>query len=147
MTHKEIIKRASKWLKKHQQNAVIPNCSLVVEDLVTANSMGEIPDLIGWCSWTSVMIEVKVSRNDFLKDKKKPFRKFANMGMGENKYYLCPTGLIQEKDLPENWGLLYIDDKAKITIEKIAERHEANLQSERTVLLSLLRRTKSSAYR
>ena len=85
MTHKEIIKRAAKWLKKHTQNAIIPNCSLIAEDLTTASKTGEIPDVIGWCSWTSVLIEVKVSRSDFLRDSKKPFRKFADMGMGEHK--------------------------------------------------------------
>ena len=145
MTHKEITKRAAKWLKKHSGNVIVPNCSTVAEDLTTATVTGEIPDVIGWCSWTSVLIEVKVSRSDFLRDIKKPFRKFADMGMGEHKYYLCPEGLITEDDLPELWGLLWIDEKGKISIQKKAEKHEANLRCERTVLLSLHRRAKSSA--
>jgi hypothetical protein len=80
-----------------------------------------------------------------LRDSKKPFRKFADMGMGEYKYYLCPEGLITENDLPELWGLLWIDEKGKISIQKKAEKHEANLRCERTALLSLHRRAKSSA--
>lgn len=140
MKHKELTSRAAKWLKCHSKNTIVPNCSIVAEDLMTAASTGEIPDVIGWCSWTSVLIEVKVSRGDFLRDKKKPFRKYTDMGMGENKYYLCPEGLITEEDLPELWGLLWIDKKGKISIQKQAEKHEANLRCERTLLLSLYRR-------
>jgi hypothetical protein len=47
MIHKEITKRAAKWLKKHSGNAIVPNCSIVAEDLTTATVTGEIPDVIG----------------------------------------------------------------------------------------------------
>lgn len=145
MTHKQITERASKWLKRHSQNMIIPNCSTVVSEITSATSSGEIPDVIGWCSWASVLIEVKVSRSDFLRDFKKPFRKFADMGMGEFKYYICPNDLLTVEEMPEHWGLLYCDAKGKITIQKVAEKHEANLRCERTLLLSVNRRAKSSA--
>ena len=142
MTHSEITTKAAKWLRNHNQNIIIPNCSLVITELVSATPTGEIPDIIGWCSWASVLIEVKTSKSDFFRDKSKPFRAFKDMGMGELKYYICPTGIILIDEVPEYWGLLYIDENYNITIEKEAVRHDANLRSERALLLSKIRRIK-----
>lgn len=138
MNHKELTLKASRWLKKHRQNAVIPNCSTIATEI--SSVLSEIPDVIGWCYWTSVLIEVKVSRSDFKRDTKKIFREFPDMGMGEFRYYICPTDLIKVDELPPYWGLLYCSEDWNIEIIQKAERQEANLQSERTLLLSLLRR-------
>lgn len=140
MNHKELTLKSSRWLKKHSQNAVIPNCSTIATEISCANATGEIPDVIGWCSWTSVLIEVKVSRSDFKRDAKKIFREYQDMGMGEFRYYICPIDLIKIDELLPYWGLLYCSKDWNIEIIKKAERQQANLQSERTLLLSLLRR-------
>ncbi len=138
--HKNLCERGAKWLKRHTNNINIPNCPTVAVDMVTVEN--EIPDIIGWSSRASVMIEVKVGRGDFLKDKKKPFRKFADTGVGEYRYYLCPTGLIKGVELPEKWGLLYLNENNKIEIIKVAEMQTANLRAERNMLLSIIRRSK-----
>lgn len=140
MNHKDLTLKASRWLKKHSNNTIIPNCSTIATEIVCANAIGEIPDVIGWCHWSSVLIEVKVSRLDFKKDAKKIFRKYADMGMGEFRYYICPTDLIKVNELPPYWGLLYYSKDLGIKIIQEAEKQHANLQSERTLLLSLLRR-------
>jgi hypothetical protein len=137
--HKKLCSIAAKWLKKHSKNVIIPNCPTVVSEFYTSNVSGEIPDVLGWCYWTSVLIEVKISRQDFLADKNKPFRLEPEKGMGEFRYYCCPTGVISEEDLPENWGLLYYQDN-KIHIVSIANRQSASLIDERTALLSIIRR-------
>lgn len=31
--------------------------------------------------------------------------------VGNYRYYLCPTGVIKEEELPENWGLLVWDGR------------------------------------
>lgn len=142
MTHKWITEKASKWLKKHEQNIIIPNCSTVVSELTSAVVTGEIPDVIGWCSWTSVLLEVKTSRPDFLRDKKKKFKEQSDLGMGEFRYYICPEGLIDVVELPINWGLLYIAVDGGISIIQKADKQVSNLKCERTVLLSLIRRSK-----
>jgi len=49
---------------------------------------------------------VKVGRSDFLADAKKPFRQISKEGIGEFRYYCCPTGPIRETELPDKWGLL-----------------------------------------
>lgn len=138
--HKELCERGAKWLKRHDQNIVIPNCATVAVDMVTIEA--ETPDIIGWSSGASVMIEVKVDRGDFLKDCKKPFREICETGVGEFRYYLCPTGLIKDVELPDKWGLLYLNERNKIEIIKVAELQQANLHAERNMLLSLIRRSK-----
>ena len=142
MTHKELTIIASKWLRRHSQNIYVPNCSTIITEIVSAAPNGEVPDVIGWNSWTSVLIEVKISRSDFLRDAKKPFMRFNDMWMGEFKYYLCPENLLNFEDVPDDWGLLYCDKKGQIRIEKVAVKGEANIRSERTLLLSLIRRSK-----
>jgi hypothetical protein len=140
ITHKQLVELAAKWLKKHKENIVIPNCPIVSSETACVSASGEIADVIGWCYWTSVLIEVKVSKNDFKNDKKKRFKILHESGMGELRYYCCPKGLIAVSDLPENWGLLEICEKNKITIVKKAERCNSNLISERSLLLSIIRR-------
>ena len=137
MTHNEITIKAAKWLKRHPDNIAIPNCSVVAHELVAATPTGEIPDVIGWCSWASVLIEVKTSKADYHKDSNKPFRSDLQMGMGEFKYYLCPIDLITAEELPEYWGLLHINKSGQISIIKKATQHQCNLRSERAALLSL----------
>ena len=63
-------------------------------------------------------------------------------GVGQHRYYCCPSGLIKESELPENWGLLYLNEKNKIEIIKVAEIQKSNLKAERNILISLIRRAK-----
>jgi hypothetical protein len=71
---------------------------------------GEIPDAIGFSlsHWESgaTVIEVKVSRSDFLADRKKPHRQAG--GMGRWRYYMAPVGLIALGELPAGWGLIEV---------------------------------------
>ena len=103
-THKDLVNIAYKWVLKNA------SCGVAFRELVSANS--EIPDVIGFSSWESMVVEVKVSRTDFLKDKKKKHR---SKGMGKRRYYCCPAGLIKITEIPENWGLLYVSEKGKCT--------------------------------
>ncbi len=66
-------------------------------------------DAVLFSSITSYMIETKISRSDFLADAKKPFRINPDEGIGEYRYYACPTGLIKPEELPDKWGLIYVD--------------------------------------
>ncbi len=141
ITHTELIEKASKWLKRHTENTFIPNCPFVLAELVAITHTGETPDILGFSSNRSVMIEVKVSRSDFLADRNKVFRNYDDFGMGQQKFYCCPEGLIKLEEIPDNWGLLYWTGK-KIKIIKKGELQECNLQAERTMLLSVIRRLK-----
>lgn len=74
----------------------------------------------------SVLIEVKVSRADFLADKKKPHRINPEQGMGKWRYFLCPENLITPKDLERHpkWGLLYgyPSGRIKVIVGPMAEK-------------------------
>lgn len=142
MKHSELVQIGAKWLQRHEQNIIVPNCSTVATEIVSATTSGEVPDVIGWGSGTSVLIEVKTTRNDFKKDQSKVFRAIDNLGMGEHRYYLCPEGLIKKDEVPMNWGLLYYSPKKGITIIEAAERQSASFVNERSILLSLIRRAK-----
>lgn len=106
MTHKEGVEIAYRWVLKNG------GVGFAFKELKSISD--EIPDVIGFDSWQSILIEVKVSRSDFLSDKKKPHRA---KGMGNWRFYLCPKGMIRKEELPEKWGLIYVDGKGKARIE------------------------------
>jgi len=60
--------------------------------------------------------------------------------MGQRRYYLCPSEVIQVKDLPPKWGLLWAI-KGQVIVKREARGHpERNLTAEIQFLSSMLRR-------
>ena len=106
-----------------------------------ATAADENPDVIGWAVGAgSVVIECKLSRPDFLRDAAKAVRRNPRAGMGQRRYYLCPPDLINVKDLPPKWGLLW-SIKGQILVKREARGHpERNLAAEVAFLSSMLRR-------
>lgn len=133
--HRELCLLAAQWLRRSKLTS--PSCPYVAVELVTASQ--ESPDVFGWNYWATVLIEVKVSRSDFLADSKKSFRQQPEEGVGAFRYYCTPEGLITEADLPDKWGLLWEKDGV-ITVVKSAERQMQNAQGEITILASIMRR-------
>jgi len=114
-------------------------CSVVLYEFSTAAD--ENPDVIGWAAGAgSVLIECKLSRSDFLRDAAKTARRNPRAGMGQRRYYLCPSNVIQVKDLPPKWGLLWAI-KGQVIVKREARGHSArNLIAEIQFLSSMLRR-------
>ncbi len=130
-------------------------CDIYGRDVAGARS-GEHADCFGVSKYESHLIEAKVTRDDFLFDRQKPWRQCNNNpkykgelgmkdeGVGNFRYYLVPEEL--------NWqslfsGLIYFgwgmyelrDDGAHLVIEP--ERfHRPNMFAERNMLLSLMRK-------
>jgi len=131
MQHSTLVALGARWLGRR--------CSVVLCEFATAAD--ENPDVIGWAPEAgSVLIECKISRADFLSDAKKSVRKNARAGMGQRRYYLCPPEVIQVKDLPPKWGLLWAA-KTAITVKREARGcPERNLLAEVRFLSSMLRR-------
>lgn len=100
--HAFLCGKALRWLKRF-------GCCPYVSDLHT--HAAERPDAIGWKNGLSIVIEVKTSRQDFLRDFRKKHRE---KGVGCFRFYLCREGLIMPDDLPKGWGLLWSDKKGKI---------------------------------
>lgn len=114
-------------------------CSTVLYEFATVRD--ESPDVIGWAGQSdSTLIECKLTRADFLRDAHKPVRLDPRTGMGRRRYYLCPAEVIQVKDLPPKWGLLWVTGH-QVTIKREARGHpERNLLAEVRFLSSMLRR-------
>lgn len=130
VTHATLVSLGVRWLKRR--------CSIVFAEFSTA--AGETPDVIGWKSGFSVLIECKASRSDFLRDAKKIFRNHSFLGMGQQRYYLCPPEVIGPKDLPPGWGLLWAY-RNRVVVKNIADAQEDySLLSELKFLNSMLRR-------
>ncbi len=81
--------------------------------------------LDGWAmkrSWTKPLVagyEIKVSRNDFLQDNKWP----AYLDMCNQLYFVCPTGLIEPTELPDQVGLLWASKNAARLYTKKKAQH------------------------
>lgn len=116
-THQQLTEKAVKWLKKNQ-GQYGAGCHIAVAEVKTGWA-GEVPDAIGFRASGcyddgSVVIEVKVSRSDFLADFKKPHRNGDSQGVGNWRYYLAPQGMISPDELPEKWGLLEVTNRGGI---------------------------------
>lgn len=144
MTHKELVEIAYRWVLSRC------SCGVAFKELYSLACNGEYPDVIGFGSGAhSVLIEVKISRSDFLSDKKKLFRANPQLGMGSQRFYCCPTGLIKREELPDGWGLLYVDEKGrpkcayspyKGNIGESKGGFDKNMRAEHGLMYSVLRR-------
>jgi len=137
VNHKELAKRAVGWLKNNQK------CMVVINEL-TSTHVSERPDAIGFKGGMSILIECKCSRADFLRDKKKHFRRDLEDGMGNMRYYMAPVRMIRVDELPPMWGLLEVYDST-IRIKQKGEFFcETNKTGEVALLTSVIRRLEIS---
>jgi len=134
MTHPQLVERAVRWLRSYR-------CGVVLSEQACAS--GEMPDAIGWKrACHSVLVECKVTRADFLADRAKPFRLDPEQGVGCERFYLAPAGLVRREELPAGWGLLeYHPGKIETTRPSARNlRSSAGFRYEMNLLLVSLRR-------
>lgn len=136
MTHQQLVRLAEQWLRRHYR------CGIVLSEQSCAS--GETPDVIGWKGkCRSVVVECKLSRADFFADREKPFRQRPELGMGCERLYLTPAGLISSDELPPRWGLLEAKGReVRLAIKpaRLSQRAETGLMWEMNLLLASLRR-------
>jgi len=137
ISHKELVVVGDHWLKKR-------GAGVTMREIGAYTYNNENPDVIGWVSSHSVLIECKVSRADFLSDKKKRFRANPDIGMGDFRIYLCPTGIINPNDLPENWGLLWYDGNKTKKICGISKSYNITTWSRDVKKFTKCRRSEAS---
>lgn len=120
-SHSEGCHIAARFLHKNM------NCGAVfIEPNPTMNS--ESPDAIGFRpNGCSILMEVKVSRSDFLSDRKKPHRIDPAKGMGDWRFYVCPEGVIKVEDLPAKWGLFYFTARKSLKAIHVPEMQITSL--------------------
>ena len=139
--HERLVRKARRFLLRDHP--------LVVSELVSGR---ETPDVIGFQhSGHSTLIEVKVSRSDFLRDKEKFGRRpelawrGAGSGLGDKRYYLIPQGLLERSDLPKGWGLLTLLPRGGIGLHAESVNFNKDWRAEMGLLLSLIRRIRPSS--
>lgn len=144
MTHDELVDIGYMWVMKC--------CSFAFKELKFMSLRGELPDVIGFNTCGSFVVEAKTSVSDFKADLNKGFRvKYPQNGMGDWRFYITPEGLLSIDELPENWGLIEVSrltKKPKVAHNPMGKgniysswyRHPKNEASERLMLISALRR-------
>jgi len=134
MTHTQLVDKAVRWLRSYR-------CGVVLSEQACVS--GEMPDAIGWKQAShSVLVECKTSRADFLADRAKPFRQKPEKGVGSERFYLTPPGLIETAELPPGWGLLELRRGRVDMLHASAKnlRTAAGFRYEMNLLLASLRR-------
>jgi hypothetical protein len=134
MTHEKLVRKAVAWLRRY-------GCGVVLSEQSCAS--GETPDAIGWKRGSySVIVECKVSRADFFIDQEKPFRRKPEKGMGCERFYLTPPGLLAPQELPPGWGLLELRGRLVEVVSASSKKLRSSLgfRHEMNLLLASLRR-------
>jgi hypothetical protein len=134
MNHAFLVAKAEAWLRRYR-------CGVVLSEQACIS--GEMPDAIGWKrACHSVLVECKISRADFLADRNKPFRLNPQTGVGSERFYLVPKGLVRVEELPAGWGLLEYRNREidMIKASKKNLRSEEGFRCEMNLLLASLRR-------
>lgn len=90
------------------------NCGAIYKEPKSLNK--EIPDIIGFRSEGSFVIEAKTSLKDFKNDLKKSFRLKSESGMGDWRFYITPKNLINQDMLPQCWGLIEVNKNRNFNI-------------------------------
>lgn len=103
ITHDELVQRAARWL------AGTRRCAPVLTEH-SCWATPEQPDAFGINSGGTILVECKASVSDFYADLSKLFRRHPVLGMGRQRYYMTPPGLLSEKLLDKclGWGLLEV---------------------------------------
>ncbi len=134
MTHAQLVEKAVHWLRRYR-------CGVVLSEQACVS--GEMPDAIGWKrACHSVLVECKVTRADFLADRAKPFRLKPGDGVGCERFYLVPAGLVRREELPTGWGLLECGRHKIEVVRPSAKnlRSATGFRYEMNLLLASLRR-------
>ncbi len=107
----------------------------------------EHPDAIGWfIDGTSVVLEAKRTRKDFLAEWSRADRKEHRRepgGMGCKRYYIAPSGVIRAGELANNgWGLIEVWTGYAGVIRRESSAFEPNADAEMRLLIASFTRDK-----
>ena len=136
ITHNDLNNLGEKFLRSSVNSRY--KCRITRIELVSAAK--ETPDVIGFYSGGSVVIESKSRRQDFLNDKKKRHR--SQEGIGDYRFFLSTKDIIHGKeDLYDGWGLLHTDGKKVWIVEHPTYRgYERNRYDDCVIMYSIIRR-------
>jgi hypothetical protein len=61
--------------------------------------------------------EIKISRNDFTRELNKPLKRWAGMLFTNRFYFVAPKGMIKIKEVPDECGLIEVDEEGTVTVK------------------------------
>lgn len=141
LTHREVCKIGARFLFNNEGGwKFFPRYPYVA--IEPTSTFKEKPDVFAFNFGTSCLLEAKVSLSDFYADLKKPFRINEAEGIGEDRYYICPEGLIPPDKLPNKWGLLYIREDGGVDLVKYSRFFKSNVKGERALFHYIIRKEK-----
>lgn len=127
--HAYLVQRAARWLRGTRRCAVVAtekNCQHVPL----------IPDAIGWTrDGFSILVECKLSRSDFLADRRK-WAAQAGAVIGDERWYLTPKGLLRATDMPDGVGLAEVHGNQIRRIVEAACRPRSLAERAETIILA-----------
>lgn len=106
---------------KHSQDLFVPECKDGSTWLRNSHSRLDAWVMLrSWAKWKTIGYEIKIDRNDFLRDEKWP----NYLELCHELSFVCPQGLIDPAELPEGVGLLWASKNFKrlFTKRKAARR-------------------------
>lgn len=126
--HDYLVHRAARWLRGTRKCAVVATEKSPPQIMV-------IPDAIGWTrDGYSVVVECKVSREDYLADRRKISRK-AGILLGDERWYLAPPGVLGASDMEPGVGLLELGSHSLRKIVKATCRGRSIAERAETIML------------
>lgn len=111
--------KVTELLKQRHKNDFFEAQAVYIDDsrcIGTGGIMDGYAVISDWMRDAFLCYEIKVSRPDFLSDKK--YKKY--LPLCDKFYFVCPWGVIKLEELPENAGLIYIT-KTGIGLRKVKE--------------------------
>ena len=138
--HYDLCVAGAKWLRSRKNCEWCEGRWKYVAVEVCVNGC-ENPDLWAFNGWSTIVVEVKVSRSDYLNDQKKRWHQPGREQTlaGNYRYYLTPKNLLTAAELPDGVGLLEWDGKQIIRTIR-AKRHEVSNHADGIIMASILRR-------
>src|SRR5699024_4855968 len=94
-----------------------------------------------------VLIEIKVSRSDFLREHKKPWKMRNAARTAHRAYYATPEGIIKDSDDLGDVGHLIVHENGTITTRKRARRNNNPEPLSESVQAAIFRRLSRSEWR
>jgi hypothetical protein len=141
LTHAELVELAARWLRGTRR------CALVATERSCFKS-NESPDAIGWNpDGLSILVEAKVSVEDFRADQRKKHRR-ETIGMGIERWYLSEKGVLSLQKFPAGWGLLEVRSGRVFRVYEARPRIASSgevARIEQPLLIAIVRRAQWAA--
>lgn len=115
--------------QRHKSDVCVPECATDARwrnclrfDFWVMKKSWYSPKIIGY--------EIKVSRSDFLADKKWP----GYLAYCNEFYFVCPNGMIDQSELPGDVGLLYVTKSGnRLRVVRSSAHRQIDIEKENSI--------------